>query len=77
MIEIAPNIVVDPATRFSKPIIQGTRVTVEEVLRYLAGGMDAVEIEQEYGVPKQGVRAAIDYAASFLKGETISTPKQE
>lgn len=74
MKEIAPNIVIDPAIRFGKPIVKDTRVTVEEVLGYLASGMEAAEIEKEYGITKVKIQAVIEYAASFLKGETIAMP---
>ena len=33
------RISVDPAIRFGKPCVRGTRLTVEDVLGYLAGGM--------------------------------------
>jgi len=71
MKEIAPKIVVDPKIRFGKPVIKGTRVTVEEVLGFLAGGMDFKEIEKEYGLSKKEILAVINYAASFLKGEVV------
>jgi len=32
------RIVVDPAIRSGKPCIQGTRITVYDILEYLAGG---------------------------------------
>lgn len=74
MKEIAPKIVVDQKIRFGKPVIRGTRITVEEVLGFLAGGMDYEEIEREYGIKKEETIAAINYAASFLKGEVIKLP---
>jgi len=69
---LAPRIVLDPNVRFGKPVIQGTRITVEEVLGALAGGMDARDIEREYGLGRTDVQAAIAYAASYLKGEEVS-----
>lgn len=75
MREIAPKIVIDPKIRFGKPVIKGTRVTVEEVLGFLSGGMDYGEIEREYGIKKEDVLAAINYAAAFIKGEEIKFRK--
>lgn len=75
MKEIAPKIVIDPKIRFGKPVIKGTRVTVEEVLGFLSGGMDYDEIEREYGIKKEDVSAAINYAAVFLRGEEIKLRK--
>lgn len=75
MREIAPGIITDPKIRFGKPVIKGTRITVEEVLGFLAGGMDYEEIEKDYGVEKKDIIAAINYAASFIKGEEINPRK--
>jgi uncharacterized protein (DUF433 family) len=33
------RIAVDPAVRFGKPCIRGTRISVGDILGYLAGGM--------------------------------------
>lgn len=71
MKEIAPKIVINPKIRFGKPILKGTRTTVDEVLGFLTGGMGYEEIEKEYGIKKDSVVAAINYAASFLKGEEV------
>lgn len=63
------GIMVNPKVRFGKPTIAGTRITVEEVLGALAGGMDFVEIQKEYGLNREQIKAAIRYVAGFLKGE--------
>ena len=65
------RIIIDEKTRHDKPIIKGTRITVDEVLGALIGGMDYKEIEKEYGINKEGIIAAIEYAASLVKGEEI------
>ena len=75
MKEIAPRIIIDPKIRFGKPVIKGTRVTVEEILGFLAGGMTFEEIEREYDLKKNDIMVAIEYAAAFLKGEEIKIPK--
>lgn len=74
MTEIAPNIVVDPNIRTGQPIIKGTRITVDETLGFLAGGMEFDEIKREYGLTKDQVTAAVNYAAGFLKGEAVEAP---
>jgi len=71
MKEIAPRIIIDPKIRFGKPVIKGTRITVEEALGFLTGGMTYEAIEKEYGLKKEDILAAIRYATSFLKGEEI------
>jgi uncharacterized protein (DUF433 family) len=38
------RITVDPSVRFGKPCVRGTRLTVGDVLGYLAGGMTEAEV---------------------------------
>jgi uncharacterized protein (DUF433 family) len=70
-IEIAPRIVVDPAVRFGKPVIQGTRVPVGLVVAKLAGGMTTDEVSREYEITLEDVRAALSYAAQLVAEEEI------
>ena len=63
------EVVVDEDVRHGKPVIDGTRVTVEEILGMLESGMGFDEIEEEYGLEKEAVQAAVRYASSFMKGE--------
>jgi uncharacterized protein (DUF433 family) len=42
------RISVDPAVRFGKPCIRGTRMTVGDVLGYLAGGMSEAEVLADF-----------------------------
>ena len=69
--EIAPRIVVDPAVRFGRPVIRGTRVPVALVVAKLAGGMDATEMMAEYDLTAEDVQAALHYAAQIVAGEEI------
>lgn len=63
------NIIIDPTIRFGKPIVKGTRVTVEEVIGALAGGMDFIEITKEYGLTKNQILSAVRYIAGWMQGE--------
>jgi uncharacterized protein (DUF433 family) len=65
------QVVVDKNIRHGKPIIKGTRITVEEILGALAGGMTYEEITDEYGVDRGGIQAAVMYATGWLQGEEI------
>lgn len=57
----------DPAILGGKPIIKGTRMSVEVTLELLAGGMEIREILKEYPfLTRQQVQAAIDYAAKAV-----------
>lgn len=65
------RIIIDPEIRHGKPIIKGTRVPVEVVLGSLAGGMEMQQIATEYGIKKEDVQAAIEYATKIIAKEEI------
>jgi uncharacterized protein (DUF433 family) len=67
------RVVIDEDVRHGKPVIEGTRVTVEEVLGMLESGMGFDDIEEEYGLEREDVQAAVRYASSFLKGESTES----
>ena len=46
--DLLSRIAVDPQIRFGKPCVRGTRITVGEVLGYLAGGMSEAELLVEF-----------------------------
>ena len=59
LIEINPNI------RFGKPCIAGTRITVQDILEMLAGGMTFSEIEEDFpALTADKIKAALAFAAS-------------
>ncbi len=75
IIYLMKKIVIDEKIRHGKPVIEGTRITVDEVLGALAGGMTYEEIEREYGVTKKDIVAVIKYVASFISGEKLHAIK--
>jgi uncharacterized protein (DUF433 family) len=65
-IEINPNVM------FGKPVIKGTRITVEHLLRKLAGGMTVEEILTDHPhLSPDDVYAAAAFAADYLAREEI------
>jgi uncharacterized protein (DUF433 family) len=54
-----------------KPVIKGTRVPVEIILRSLAQGMNTDEICEGYEISEEDVRAAILYAQKIIESETV------
>ena len=71
------RIVINEKIRFGKPIIEGTRITVDEVLGALAGGMTYEEIEEEYGLTKEDILAALHYATKIIAMEKVGIIKIE
>jgi uncharacterized protein (DUF433 family) len=58
------RIVIDPAVRSGKPCVKGTRITVYDILEYLAGGMSETEILRDFpSLEREDIRAALEFAA--------------
>ena len=58
------RIVLDPEVRFGKPTVRGTRITVGDVLGYLAGGMREEELLAEFPqLAVEDIRACLAFAA--------------
>ena len=63
----------NPAILGGKPIIVGTRMSVEVILEFLAGGMEIKEMLKEYPyLTKKQIQAAIRYAAGKVGDRGIS-----
>jgi uncharacterized protein (DUF433 family) len=59
------RISVNPAVRSGKPRIKGTRITVYDVLEYLAGGMTEDQILVDFpDLTRDDVRACLGFAAA-------------
>ena len=59
------RITVDPAVRSGTPCIKGTRITVYDVLEYLAGGMTEDKILGDFpDLTREDIRAALAFAAA-------------
>jgi uncharacterized protein (DUF433 family) len=66
------RIELDPAVMMGKPVIRGTRITVELVLRKLAEGATESELIEDYPhLTPQDIRAAIAYGAASVAHEEI------
>ena len=67
------RIVLDPAVMLGKPVIRGTRITVEQILRELGAGMDVEEIVAAHPrLTAEDIRAAQAFAADWLAEEAVA-----
>ncbi len=67
------NIESNPNIMFGKPVIKNTRITVEQVLRKLSGGMTSQEIIRDHPrLSPEDIFAAQEFAADFLAAEEIA-----
>lgn len=66
------RIVMDPEVMVGKPVIQGTRIPVELIVRMVAQGIPDNDILKEYPrLQADDIRAALVYAAVSLEHEDI------
>jgi uncharacterized protein (DUF433 family) len=64
-IEITPDI------RFGKPVIRGTRVPVTRILAEVAAGMPFPQIQREYGITEEDIRAAVAFANKLVSEQSF------
>ena len=65
-------IVLDPTVMMGKPVIEGTRITVEIILEKLAAGETIEQIlEAHPHLTREGIQAALDFAAKTLRSDLI------
>jgi len=71
-------ITVEPGKRGGKPCIRGLRITVGDVLGWLASGMSISEIIEDYpDLTEPDIRACLAYAAERERRFIVSPVKHE
>ena len=69
------RIIIDPDTCNGKPVVRGTRITVQTVLEFLAAGDSVEDVLVEYPkLTRPDVDACLDYAAK-VTGNRVSVEK--
>lgn len=70
--KLLERIEVNPKILAGKPVIKGTRISVELILRMLSQGISEEEILEEYPhLTKEDIKAALAYAAEALAVEEV------
>ncbi len=66
------RIISDPKIMLGKPVIKGTRITVELVLTKLSEGMSVDEVIQAYlHLTREDILAVLSYSADVISREEI------
>ena len=67
------QIIVDSQIHFGKPVIKGTRITVQNVLELLNEGLTFNQIMQDYypDLKEDDIRACLQYAIALVAAEDI------
>jgi uncharacterized protein (DUF433 family) len=67
-------ITIEPGKRGGKPCIRGLRITVYDVLEYLASGMSHADVLREFPyLTEEDIRACLAYAADRERKLEISS----
>jgi uncharacterized protein (DUF433 family) len=62
----------DPAVMMGKPVVAGTRITVELVLEKLAAGETIEQVLDAHPrLTRESILAALDFAARALKADVV------
>ena len=74
---IRQQIVADPKVMFGKPVIAGTRITVEHILESLGAGETVEQLLKAHPrLTREGIEAALTYAAKAL-GSEVAYPVED
>ena len=66
------RITIDPNVMFGKPVIAGTRIPVEQILRKLGAAQSIDSILEEHPhLTEEDVFAAVRFAADYMADETV------
>lgn len=69
---IIDRIEINPKVMMGKPVIRGTRLTVELILRKLSEGASEKDLMEAYPkLTREDIKAAIRYAADTLAHEEV------
>lgn len=64
MVQIEQHIEIDSSKRFGKPMLKGTRISVYDVLNWMANGMDKKDIMKDFPeLNEELINACLAYAA--------------
>jgi uncharacterized protein (DUF433 family) len=70
--QLLRRITVDPNVLVGKPTVRGLRISVEQILLALAGGVTTADLLQDYPeLEREDIQACLAYAANLVAGERI------
>jgi uncharacterized protein (DUF433 family) len=72
MIDWQERIVIDPEILVGKPVVRGTRLSVEFIIDLMAQGWPETEILRNYpGLGEEDIHACLAYASAILRAEKV------
>jgi uncharacterized protein (DUF433 family) len=72
------RIATDPDVMFGKPVIKGTRIPVERLLRKLGDGQSVASILEDHPhLDEEDIYAAVRFAADYMANEEVVPVREE
>lgn len=65
------RIVIDPSVAHGRPVIRGTRIPVTVIVGSLAGGMSFEDVQREYDLSLDDIRAALRFVGELAEQESF------
>ncbi len=65
--DITPGVISDPDILGGRPVLRGRRIAVSQLVDQLAGGMTLSEIQQDYQLSDEEMRALLNYIAQVVR----------
>lgn len=67
------RIEIDQNRHFGKPVVAGTRITVQDVLELINDGLSFDDIKRDYypDLSTEDIRACVDYAIALVSAEDV------
>jgi uncharacterized protein (DUF433 family) len=70
--ELFDRITVDPEVMVGKPTIRGMRITVEQILKALAGGLTTKDLLDDFPeLEEEDIKVALLYASELVREEKV------
>jgi uncharacterized protein (DUF433 family) len=74
--DLLKRITINPDVMVGKPTVRGLRITVEQILKALAGGVTVEELLEDYPeLEKEDIYASILYASELVNEEQVFAVK--
>lgn len=71
--KVHKRITSNPDILLGKPVIKGTRISVELILKKLSEGTTVTELLEAYpNLSEKDISAALDYASDVISNETVA-----
>ncbi len=71
-LKVGERIVINTKVMVGKPVIRGTRIPVDAIIKRIADGMTTKEILEDYpNLTEEDIKAALEYSIELIRGEDV------